>query len=546
MTTRRCLAVACVAVVAALAAAPGASAHAVLIGTEPGNDSILEQNPRSVSLRFNEPVEAAFGAVRVYDTNANRVDAGDVTQPNGRSVAVDIDRRLPRGTYTVTWRAISADAHPVSGAFVFHVEAPGTRPSGIAAEVLGGGTPRSVTAAFTVARFVDFALLLLVAGGATTLLLVLGSAPADLRRRLWLLVGGLGVLLVLAAGAGIVLQGAAAGGFGIGEALDRAVVSEVLETRFGKVWLLQAALAVLAAALALVPRASPLAVLPAAGLLLTPSAAGHASVGGALPFVADVAHVTAAAMWAGGLAFLFLALIGAREERWPLATRAVPQFSRLAVGAVALLLLAGIVNGYEQVRAWRGLWETDYGLLLLGKVGLVLPLLLLGLYNNRYAVPRLRRGIASLVERRRFLRVAGAELALMVAIVGLTAFLVAEPPARATVAPQGPYATTTDLGGLELNLVADPAEAGHNALHFFLTDRSGRPADVAELRVLASLPSERIGPLRFRAERLAPGHFSVLRAQLAISGDWQLRVEARRGEFESLTQTVSVPIRKDS
>ena len=544
MTTRRRLAAVCATALAALVAAPGASAHAVLIGTTPGNDSVLEHSPELVALRFNEPVETAFGSVRVYDSTARRVDSGDVVRPNDRTVATPIDERLARGTYTVTWRAISADAHPVSGAFVFHVEAPGTRPEGIASDVLREGTPRSVTALYTAARFLDFALLLLVAGGTASLVAVLGAAPGDLRRRLFRLIAVFAGGLTVVALAGIVLQGAAAGGFGLGEALHWDVVSAVLDTRFGKVWLAQAGLAALVAVLAFARRRE--ALLPAAALVVTPSLAGHASVSGKLAFVADVAHFAAAAAWTGGLAFLVLALVLARKDRWPLAAVAVPRFSALAVGAVAVLLVAGVVNGYEQVGAWRGLWDTTYGLLLLGKVALVIPLLLLGLYNNRYAVPRLRRQIASVAEQRRFLRMASAELALMVAIVGVTAFLVAEPPARASVAPSGPYATIAQLGPLEVNLVVDPARAGDNDLHLFLLDRSGQPAEVDDLRVLASLPSKQIGPLRFTARRLAPGHFAVLSAHLALAGDWQLRLEARRGEFESLTQTVSIPIRKDS
>ena len=81
-----------------------------------------------------------------------------------------------------------------------------------------------------------------------------------------------------------------------------------------------------------------------------------------------------------------------------------------------------------QVRALRGLWETTYGQLLLVKLALVLPLLALGLYNNRRAVPRLRQRLATAAERTRFLRIAAAELALMVAIVSVTAVLVSEPP----------------------------------------------------------------------------------------------------------------------
>ena len=77
-----------------------------------------------------------------------------------------------------------------------------------------------------------------------------------------------------------------------------------------------------------------------------------------------------------------------------------------------------------------------------------------------------------------------------------------------------------------------------------LSDRSGRPANVAELELAASLPSANVGPLRYPAHPLARGRYAVHGAQLALAGDWQLRIEARRGEFEALTTTISVPIGK--
>ena len=424
--------------------------------------------------------------------------------------------------------------------------APGANPAGIAAQVLEGGTPASVSVLFSVVRALDFLLLLLVGGGTLMLVVGLGQASSRTRSRLSRLLIGGSVALAVVAGAGIVLQGAAAGGFGLREALHRDVVSAVLETRFGTVWLLQAALAVACALLLAWSRRVPvLALVPAALLLLTPSLSGHASVSGAIAFVADVAHVTAASVWVGGLAALVLALVWAGTERWELAVSAVPRFSGLAVVAVSWLIASGTVSGYLQVRALRGLWETTYGQLLLVKITLVLPLLALGFYNNRRAVPRLRERLATAPERTRFLRVAGAELALMVAIVSVTAVLVSEPPARAEVAPRGPYATTAQLGDLELNVVVDPAAAGRNQIHLYLTNPSGQPTDVDEATVSATLASREIGPLRLKAHRAGPGHFIAHGAQLALAGDWQLRVETRRGEFDAATATVSVPIRKE-
>jgi hypothetical protein len=67
---------------------------------------------------------------------------------------------------------------------------------------------------------------------------------------------------------------------------------------------------------------------------------------------------------------------------------------------------------------------------------------------------------------------------------------------------------------------------------------------VAELELAASLPSANVGPLRYPAHPLARGRYAVHGAQLALAGDWQLRIEARRGEFEALTTTISVAIIK--
>jgi copper transport protein len=531
-------------VVGALAAAPIAGAHAVLVSTTPSNDQVVERAPRAIVLRFNEAVESAFGSVRVYDSQARRVDDGRIERPDERTVGVGIDRRLAGGTYTVTWRVVSADSHPVSGAFVFHVGRPGANPGGVGAQVLGAGTPRTVTVLSKIVRFLVFALLILVVGGAVALAYPLRTAAETLRARLFALLAVWALLLGVAALASIVVQAAAAGGVGLADAVHWNSVQAVLETRFGKVAVGQAALAVAVAVLTLgAPRAVPFAAI---ALVPTPGLAGHASVRGGLALVADVVHVASAAIWTGGLAFVVLALLGAGAERWPLAARAVPRFSKVAVVSVAALIVSGSVNGYEEVGAWRGLWDTTYGLLLLAKVAFVLPLLALGAYNNRYAVPRLAREIASTAEQRRFLQAAGAELALVVAIVGITAVLVTEPPARATVAPRGPYATTVALDGIEANVVTDPAKPGLNAIHLYLTDRSGRPVDVDELRLSASLPSEKIGPLRFPAHPLAAGHYAVHGAQLALAGDWQLRIDARRGEFEALSATLSIPIRTDS
>jgi copper transport protein len=272
--------------------------------------------------------------------------------------------------------------------------------------------------------------------------------------------------------------------------------------------------------------------------VVTPGLSGHASVSGPVSIVADAAHVQAAAVWTGGLAFVVLALLFSRGRRWDLAATSVPRFSTMAVVSVACLIVAGAINGYLQVRAWRGLWETEYGVLLLIKIGLVLPLLALGAYNNRFAVPRLRARIASVVERRRFLRMAGAELLIMLAIVGVTAGLVNAPPARTEVEMHEAAETELELGPFMAHMEIMPATVGPNEIH--LTFERGRPAEV---NVAARLEEQDIGPLRYRARRgMEPGAYVVRRANLSPAGEWELRIDARRGEFDLFSDTVHISI----
>lgn len=539
-------------VVATLVAAPAAWGHAVLVQTEPAANAVAEEAPSRVLLRFDEPVEGALGSVRVFDATGERVDDDQVEKPSPREIGVGIGADLESGTYTVAWRVISSDSDPISGAFVFHVGAPGPQPSGI--EVLEG-TPRFTEVVYTGGRFFEFVLLLLSAGGVASLLYALRSIDERVQRRLYGLLAVCAGALVVFALLGIPFQGAAAAGTGLGASFSWDVISSVAETRYGKVELARAGLALglLVVALALRRRGergrevgAVAAALFAAGLVLTPSFGGHASVAGNLALVADVAHVVAAAAWVGGLAFVVLALVFALEERWPLATRSVPRFSTMAVVSVVVLLVAGTINGFLQVQTWRGLWETEYGLLLLAKVALVIPLLGLGAYNNRYAVPRLRAGVAQPRERRRFLQTAGAELTIMVGIIAVTAVLVNAAPAKDAVMEHGGEVTAeVDFGGeAAAHVMVKPATIGTNEIHIVFGaghDQMEAP-EFEEVAVSATPPGEAIGPIRYEAEEAGHAGYLVRDAAFGLAGTWRLRIEARRGEFELLTGDTTIEI----
>jgi copper transport protein len=541
----RLLAVAFAAVLSALASPAPAAAHAVLVETQPANGTVLGAWPDRVFLRFNEPVDASLGALRVYDSDADRADSGRTSRPDAQTVAIELGSNpLARGTYTVAWRVVSADSHPIHGAFVFSVRTKSDTRGVIDQLLKDDEVSREVSVGFTVTRFLGFALLLACIGGAIALFAVFRGIETPVRRTLHRVLGVLAFVLAALSLVGIAFQGASAGGFGLGEALSWDVFRAVLDTRFGEVWLLRAGLA---AGLSLLAFAGVNAgfMLPfAVGLAWTAPAAGHANVAGALAFAMDLLHVLAASVWAGGLTLLLLGLLLAGGDRWTLASVALPRFSLLALGSVAVLLVGGVTNGYLEVRAWSGLWETNYGRLLLAKSVIVLVLIGLGAYNNRRSVPRLRSASGSPAARKGFIRAAGAEVALFVVAIGVTAVLVAEPPAKATAAHSGPVARTAVIGPYELNLVVDPAETGRNDIHVYLLNANGQPAEVVEARVHATLPDPGLGPLELTAHPAGPGHYTVRGGLLPLAGDWDLDVGVRRGEFDFWQVILSVPIRK--
>ncbi len=572
MTLRRPLALAVIAL--ALACPAAAQAHALLEDTSPARGAQLERAPERVSFRFSEPVEAAFGSVRVYDGDGERVDRGSAEHPAGRGDAIAVDLRdgLGVGTYTATYRVISADSHPVTGGFVFTVGRGGTPAESLDQLIEAGGAGRATEVGFGIVRALSYLALALAAGAVVFVLAVwrpalAATASSDDReraraafvRRTRLILMGSAALGAAMSALGLVFQGAIAAGTSFWSAFDPGVVEDVLDTRFGTVWGLRLGAWTVVGALVAVraPRRSRVAAAMVVGLLgflcLTPALGGHAAtLDPAWVLVpANFLHVLAMSAWVGGVALLLLVVpaatrVLAPEHRTPLLAGSISRFSTVALCAVAVLVASGTTQAILDLQALADLTGTAFGRAILVKIGLFVALIALGAWNRQRARPRLQAlaaegaspGAAG-VELRRSLR---AELVLMLAVLSVTAALVSYAP---PVGAAGPVSADAALGPARLELTVDPALVGPNQVHLYLFDRrSGRQWDRAkELTVTARLPGKGIGPLTLTPRKAGPGHYVIRRAGLAPKGDWQLDVTALVSDFDSHSARLEVPIR---
>jgi copper transport protein len=575
----------------ALALVPAAaSAHATLEATSPARGAQLKAAPAQVVFTFDETVEAAFGAVRVYDGQGKEVQNGAAFHPNGigKEVAVKLKPGLKAGSYTATYRVISADGHIVSSGFVFQVGDAGGPSESVDQLLAGQKTGRITDTALAVARGTQYGAIALGLGMLAFLLLcwipgvrmVAGAgggweaasrAFAGRTRRLLLAAAIAGLI---SAAVAILLEGALGEGKSVWSALSTSVVKETLGTRFGTAWglgfLAWAVVAVLAALPDPVPALQPASVgatglalpsnrtrlallaLPLVALALLPSMGGHASVQSPVPVLlpANLLHVLAMSAWLGGIAVLVLALRAATarledpSDRTRLLASVVSRFSAVALLSIAVLLATGVIQAIVEVQTFPHLLDTAFGRAVLIKAIVAIGIVALGYLNRSRTLPALRAAGGSPgragVALRRTLRV---ELALGVTAIAVTGALSGYPPSIAVAS--GPFSGNVTFGPIHMETTVDPAQPGANAVHVYLFDaKTGAPfAKTKELTMTAALPSKGIAPIPLTARIAGPGHYVIEGATLTGKGTWKFSVVDRVSDFDEYTTSFNVPIK---
>ncbi|MFF4256426.1 copper resistance CopC/CopD family protein [Streptomyces sp. NPDC001663] len=399
---------------ALLAGAAPASAHAALTGSDPAQGVVVDKAPTQVSLTFSEKVATSGDSVRVLDPKGKRVDNAKPTDVSGTTYAVQLKSGLADGTYTVAWQVVSADSHPVAGAFTFSIGAPSKTTVAASGQEVGGGV---VGWLYGFGRYVSYAGFIVMVGGAAFVLACWqrGSGVKALQRLVvsgWLALTSATLLLLL-------LRGSYTSTGKVGDIFDLNLLSQVLQTKSGaalvsRLLLLAAAALFIAVLFGAYDKREDeekrdltfgLAIggfVVAAGLAASWAMAEHASTG-LQPGVAmpvDVVHLLAVAAWLGGLTALLVALY---RSDTPIESTAVRRFSQVAFYSVLALVATGVYQSWRQLGSWSAFTDTAYGQLLLVKIGLVALLVGIASISRRWtarladtavAKPRKAKGAA--------------------------------------------------------------------------------------------------------------------------------------------------------
>lgn len=567
-----------------------AAAHATLVATTPAENARLEAAPAEVTLEFTEGVDVGAGYARVLGSGGERVDTGTASEDGG-VVTIPLRSGLPDASYVVTYRVVSEDAHPISGAYAFAVGDAELVAATSASD--GDDVDPGVAAALPVARWIGFAGIALAIG---VPVFVLVCWPAGWRaavpRRLT--VAGL-TAVVLAAAAAFLVQGPYSAGAGLAAAFDTSLLAATADSGFGSVVLLRLLCGLVLAAVLAVgwrretrPSAAWVVAgaVPAVGLVVTTAAVGHPVAGPwpGLAVTSAAVHVGAMAVWLGGLVALLIGLVRTGVSAVELGA-ALPRYSRLAFGSVVALVVTGVVQSVREVGSLSAVVTTTYGWLLLAKLAVVLVVLAaagvsrvwvqqqFGVHRRRG--PRGERRVtahafaagaegaavdaaggargaipaeAAVDDIRPFRRSVLVEVLLAAVVLAVTAVLVGTPPARSSVAE--PVDVTLPLQGdtgtaaaRSVQISVAPAGTGPNSLHVFVFDEAGQLTQPQDVSVTLTEAEQEIGPLDVELVPAGPGHYVADGMSIPTPGTWTLTVAVRVDEFTATTASTTFPVR---
>ena len=526
-------------------------AHATLLSTSPTDGEVVDTAPSEVVLTFNESVRSVEGGMSLFDPSGNEVELTGTSRDE--QVIMSLPDNMEDGTWTVGWRVVSADGHPISGALTFSIGVP----SGIAPDMAIPQTSALTERATAVVQGIGYIGLLVAVGLRMFQHLVLRSPePSSTIRACAVgaaVLGGI-VWLVLIPLSTVRQQGADLSSvFQVSTwwaEVDGTVVTSSAMVASGLAFLLvtmrirderlQQALESAAVTLA----------------VLGPTCSGHTRAFSPtwLFVMSNVVHTVVGAVWLGGLLGLAITLHSSRRaapsDRLPSDRLAggVARFSTVAGASLALLILSGLISGWLVLGAVRPFFESTYGRLVLLKIGLVAIVVLMAAWNRFRLVPVVVARRAREQEARQLLnRLVALEGVALIIVAVVTGFLVNQSPPSTAATTDEPAVSTFEidvpLGSGSAVGTMSPLAPGTNTATFQILDAQGEPLTPQSLpRMQVSLPSEDLGP--FDAIVNEAGEPATFEAafDLPLPGEWEISLIVRTGTFEEPISTFMVEI----
>ena len=259
-------------------------------------------------------------------------------------------------------------------------------------------------------------------------------------------------------------------------------------------------------------------------LLMTFSLVSHAGAqAGLLPVLADLAHLSGVAAWAGAIAY------GAWVLVWPASGTTTPslagaarRLSTAGLWSVTLISATGVYASLKNIWGPQALTGTPYGRALLVKLSVVSVVAAIAAVNRWVLVPSLTREAAA----GRLARSVKVESLVLLAVLGVTAVLVSQPPPARAPTLSRPLTFTETAGPVLLRGTLERRDPGRFAIELDVHNATGGVAsDAVALDLTLTMLEHDMTPVRTTLARVRPGTYSGT-FFLPMTGRWQMTVQS--------------------
>ncbi|MED0970846.1 copper resistance CopC/CopD family protein [Bacillus paramycoides] len=502
-----------------------ASAHAYVVKSNPAENETLKKAPSVVKIEFDEDIQVSrFNTLFVRDSSGKRVDLKDahIDKSNKKLLEAGLKENLKNGLYSVQWKAISADGHPIQGVIPFRIGSAEAGTDDIKVEEMGY-VPKIDMIVERGILYTSFSLFL---GVLFFNLIIYKGKGIEVQSRskkiIWISLFGIFISLLF----NLPLQAKMNADVSWLEAFDLLLLKETLQLSvFGYVWITQIALI---STLMIVTyfamkreklssfKVWSIPLVLFISLLIMKALNSHAY---GLKFkeiaiAMDFLHLFAASLWIGGLSSIIL-LLRKEDDKWTMYWDAIKRFSPWATGAVIVILITGLFNSTFFIPTIHSLFDTKYGLALLTKIFLFVCMGILGILH--YVKGRMRA-------QKRLGGTLKVEVIIGMIVFVIVAFMtnVQTPP----MPPTGPFTESKQVdNGYELTLHVSPNKVGQNTFHITLKDANGQPITDMEQIVLTTQSLDmNMGKGSFKVSAVSPGEYEAEGMYINMTGNWNIHV----------------------
>jgi copper transport protein len=516
------------------------SAHAYIIKSFPADNQKLHQSPKNISIEFNEEIQPSFHDLQVIDQRGKRVDRGNerIESKNPKIIEANVKPNLPVGIYTIKWKIVSGDGHPVDGVIPFQIGSGNKKTTFLNARTSGYIPHLDLI----IVRWIQYISGAIYTGMLFFYLCILpkGSLQsASIEKKYRKIFQFAYVLLFMSILMSLPLQAVIQTNRSWLEVWDLSIFKDLItSSTFGQVWVFQFILTLLLVSFSFRVFAKKnnrflwFAFILGNTLLVLKAMTSHASTAEnkILAITMDSLHLAASSIWIGSLIAMIAFLPLRKKEEGKIFFRGIVHlFFPWGVFFVFIIAASGVYSSFLYTPTINSIFHTNYGKVLLGKIILFFMMLLFALLNSIKARKHKGNGWRFSL---------WGETLTGLAVLVLAVILTNLPTAMA--AP-GPFNETKTLDKNSISLRVGPNVSGPNTFDVSVKDQKGKPiTNIQQVSLTFTSKEMAMGDNTIIVQKIADGHYQTQGMYFNMAGRWNLHVHVLTKSLEDVDVDFSV------